>query len=346
MRILIIKLSSMGDVLHALPVLSDIKKHLGDDTQIDWVCEPAYAHLLQDHSFIHKAHSLPLREYKSFLKGISSIEAKKLKQFLKNNSYDVILDLQGLLKSAWVSRWAHGKRLGYDAKSIREPLASWFYHQTISVSKNQHAISRMRELAAKAFGYAVPSDEPHYFLGSHHKKKSTHVKTTPKLILFPFTTWESKHWPNEHWENFIKLSHNYFNIVIAWGSEKEHQQAQSFCKLTTNCELAPELTIERMKEFLNDCDAFVGVDTGFSHLATAMDLPGIILMGPTDKTKSGPLGSKQIALDIDLPCRPCHKRQCPLTIEPNTLRPKCLALLSPELVLKKLQQIINSTKAR
>ena len=340
MRILIIKLSSMGDVLHALPVLSDIKNHLGNDTQIDWVCEPAYAHLLQDHPFIHKVYSLPLRRYKSFLKGIYSIEAKQLKQFLKKNPYDIIIDLQGLLKSAWVSRWAKGKRFGYDSKSIREPLASWFYHHTFSVSKDQHAISRMRALAAKTLGYQVPTDEPDYHLNTHHEKKITHLKQMPKLILFPFTTWESKHWPGEHWESFMKLAQHSFEIVIAWGSEDEYQKALSLCTATINSEPIPKLSIEGMKDFLKNCDAFVGVDTGFSHLATAMDIPGIILVGPTDKHQSGPLGSQQIALDVNLPCRPCHKRICPLPIVPNALRPSCLAKIAPERVLTKLLPLI------
>jgi heptosyltransferase-1 len=340
MRILIIKLSSMGDVLHALPVLSDIKKHLGNDIQIDWMCEPAYAPLLHDHPFIHTVHCLPIRKYKSFLKGIYSIEAKQLKQFLKNNPYDVIIDLQGLLKSAWVSRWAKGKRFGYDAKSIREPLASRFYHHTISVSKEQHAISRMRELAAKTLGYPVPTDEAHYSLHTHDQNTSIRLRTIPKLILFPFTTWESKHWPIEHWESFMKLAQHSFEIVIAWGSEDEYQKALSLCTATINSEPIPKLSIEGMKDFLKNCDAFVGVDTGFSHLATAMNIPGIMLMGPTDKHQSGPLGSQQIALDVNLPCRPCHKRVCPLPIEPNALRPACLAKISPERVLKQLLPLI------
>jgi heptosyltransferase-1 len=357
-RILIVKLSSMGDVLHALPVLSDIKQALGDDTQIDWVAEPNYACLLKDHPYIHQLHTLSFRQYKGYLKSIRSDEARQLKQFLKNHPYDAILDLQGLLKSAWVCRWAKGIRYGYDSKSIREPWASWFYHQKFPVSKNLHAITRMRELAAKALGYEVSAGEPSYGLNTktsgsqancipgttnHSEENKCFNKEDdryPQLILFPFTTWGTKHWPTEHWHAFINLAKNHFHITIAWGSQNEYRQAQSFCENTTNCQLTPDLNVEGMKNFLKDCDAFIGVDTGFAHLATAMNIPGIVLMGPTDKNESGPLGNNQLALDVELSCRPCHKRVCSLPIEPNSLRPKCLARISPEFVLKNLQKIL------
>lgn len=335
-RILIIKLSSMGDVLHAVPVLSDIKQALGEDTQIDWITEPNYACLLKDHPHIHQLHTLPLRKYKSFFKGIRSQEAKQLKQLLKKHPYDAILDLQGLLKSAWVSKWTKGKTYGYDNKSIREPLASWLYQNKVTVSKDLHAITRMRELAAKALGYMIPTNEPDYALNTHSS-----VNSRQQLILFPFTTWESKHWPKEHWQKLIALAAPNYKIFIAWGSTEELAQAKQLYQPHTNCQPTPDLNIEGMKDFLQHCDAFIGVDTGFAHLATAMAIPGIMLMGPTDKNKSGPLGKHQIALDVSLPCRPCHKRTCVLPMEPNTLRPACLAAIQPEFVFNTLKKIIN-----
>jgi heptosyltransferase-1 len=200
-------------------------------------------------------------------------------------------------------------------------------------------------------------DEPNYAFNTHPINTKIDVTKKLKLIVFPFTTWPTKHWPAEHWQTFLKLAENYFTVVIAWGSKEEYQQAQSFCKDLKGCELAPTLSIESMKGFLSHCDAFVGVDTGFSHLATALMIPGIVLMGPTDKKKSGPLGCQQIALDVDLPCRACHKRICPLpqdqtmnpkrlgttkTLGTKYLAPKCLVLISPEFVLQQLQRLIKT----
>jgi len=354
-RILIIKLSSMGDVLHALPVLSDIKNYLGEESQIDWVTEPGYSCLLKDHPHIDNLYTLPFRKYPGYIRSIYSPEAKALhKTFNDQPAYDAILDLQGLLKSAWVCRWAKGKRFGYDSKSIREPWASWLYNKKLGVSKNQHAVCRMRELAAKALGYAVPTTDPVYNLNARGENgppghiargpsvRSTQQPTKLQLILFPNTTWETKHWPLEHWQALINLTQQQFNIFITWGSPAELELANNLSANYANCQPTPDLNISGMKNFLKHCDAFVGVDTGFAHLATAMDIPGIVLMGPTDKNKSGPLGKKQIALDIDLPCRPCHKRECALPVETNKLRPACLAGITPELVLSTLKRLSSA----
>lgn len=341
-RILIIKLSSMGDVLHALPVLSDIKQALGEDTQIDWITEPNYACLLSKHPFINHLYTLPFRKYKGYLKSIFSPEAKALKKTLKQEKYDAILDLQGLLKSAWVSRWAKGQRYGYDSESSRESWASPFYQHKISVSKDLHAVSRMRELAAKALGYTVPKESPHYALKDGNTlSTSPQTKQRSHLILFPFTTWESKHWPMPYWTQIINLCKEKFTISIAWGSPAEHEQALQLCHQQPLCQPTPDLTIEDMQHYLQDCHAFIGVDTGFVHLATALDIPGIALMGPTNKNKSGPLGKQQVCLDVDLPCRPCQKRICQNPQTVNNLKPACLAAIAPAYVFETLQNLMK-----
>ena len=338
-KILIIKMSSMGDVLHALPVLADIKNAFGKQTQIDWVVEPNYASLLAQHPLINQVYPLPLRKYKNTFKRFNNPNTKKLKQLLRQQSYDVVLDLQGLLKSAIVSRWAKAPVYGYNKKSIREPLASYFYQHKFQVDKSEHAITRMRELTANALSYTLPNTLPDYRLNTY-KASAQDVKSN--IILFPFTTWQSKHWPKHHWQSCIKLLSENYNIYIAWGSDEEHKQATEFIAHQSHCQLTPQLNIKQMQQFLLNMHAFIGVDTGFAHLATAMDIPGIVLMGPTDKHRSGPLGERQLALDVSLPCRPCHKRQCHLPEIAGELRPACMAALSPTMVLQHLQQLIKS----
>lgn len=336
MRILLIKMSSMGDILHALPVLADIKQAIGDHTVIDWVVEPHYRCLLDNHPHINRVFPLALRQYPSFLAAIRSPEAKQLKQYLNQRNYDLIIDLQGLIKSAWVGRWANSYLVGYDCHSIREPLASWLYKQRFSVSKALHAITRMRHLTAKALNYATPTSEPDYQL---HQPADTQPSNL-HLICFPFTTWQSKHWPLTHWQELLTIIPDAISVSIAWGTPDEHRQAQSLCKNHKQCHTTPPTDIAGMQQYLKTCQAFIGVDTGFAHLATAMTIPGVMLMGPTDKNRSGPLGSHQIALDTNLPCRPCHKRTCHLPVQAGQLRPLCLANITAARVWQELIQLV------
>jgi heptosyltransferase-1 len=337
-RILIVKLSSMGDVIHALPILSDIKNALGD-VSIDWLTEPAYACLLESHPLINRVLTVPLRKHKGhLLQFYKSQEAQAIRKYFKSHPYDVIIDAQGLLKSALLSRWAKGTRCGYDKNSCREPLSSRLMHRRFAVAKDQHAVTRMRQLAAQALDYPCPTAPPDYQL-NQSPKKSEH--TTPTIMLMPFTTWPSKHWPQAHWQSLIKQLAPTNNLLIAWGSQDEKQQADNYCQDIDTAQPIPPSSIADMKSLLENCDAFIAVDTGFAHLATALDLPGIALMGPTDKRQSGPLGSKQFAMDINLPCRPCHKRICPLTYQAEALRPACMADIKPENVAAFYSNLIS-----
>lgn len=336
MRILIVKLSSMGDVIHALPVLSDIKQALGNVT-LDWLVEPAFAPLIGNHPLIHQVLTVPLRMHKGQLASFyRSDAAKALRQHLKAQPYDAVLDLQGLVKSAWLSRWAKGTRHGYDRKSAREPLASMGYQKKYTVSPDLHAITRMRQLASQALGYDCPTSAPDYGFAAQPEPAAQ------TIMLIPNTTWASKHWPEAHWHTLAKaLSDQGIRVLISWYSMEDYEQAHRICAAANYAKPAPPCSIADMQKLLATCSGFVACDTGFAHLATALNIPGIILMGPTDGKHTGPMGDRQVAMSIDLPCRPCRKRECPLSYQPDELRPACMAGIIPQAVATRLLGLLG-----
>ncbi|MEP7154173.1 MAG: lipopolysaccharide heptosyltransferase I, partial [Betaproteobacteria bacterium] len=197
MRVLLVKLSSLGDVIHNLPVVSDLAR-ARPDIRIDWAVEAPYAEIAAMHPAIGDVLPVPLRRLKKkwhsaaawreFLARRSAISARR---------YDHILDTQGLLKSAWVARWADGPVAGYSAASAREPLASRFYDSPIDVPRDLHAVTRNRLLASRALGYAI-EDRVDYGISMKGKAPGW-LPTKPYAVFLHATSRDNKMWPNDHW---------------------------------------------------------------------------------------------------------------------------------------------------
>ncbi|WP_340616637.1 lipopolysaccharide heptosyltransferase RfaC [Xenorhabdus entomophaga] len=297
MRVLLVKTSSMGDVLHSLPALTDAKKHF-PDIQFDWVVEEGFAQIPTWHSAVENVIPVAIRRWRKnwFRKDIRE-ERTLFRKQLQQHQYDAIIDAQGLLKSAFlVTRLAHGPKHGYDKKSIREPIASFFYDHHHAVSKQQHAVERIRGLFADSLGYKKPSEQGDYAIARHFLNQQTEHQGH-YLVFLHATTRDEKHWPENHWRQLIaELQTTGMRIKLPWGAEHEHQRALRLAEGFSHVEVLPKLTLAEIAQILAGARAMVSVDTGLSHLTAALDRPNITLFGPTDPGLIGGYGKEQHSL--------------------------------------------------
>ena len=272
MRVLIVKTSSMGDVVHALPVVSDVLRK-NPQAQIDWLVEAPFAAIPQMHPGVRRVLPLAWRKWRGQLtsgatwKAIAATRAE-----LKREPYDLVLDLQGLIKSALWARQARGPVAGYDRSSIREPLAAFLYQQTAKVSRELHAVERCRQLAA-AIGLSNPPDGPPVF--GLRAPSSGWKPHAPYAVLIPNASRREKLWPERHWTSIgRKLHERGWLPLVLWGRPDEQSLAEH---IAASCEgdVPPFLRVDQMAAVLAGAQQVVGLDTGFTHLSAALGRPTV-----------------------------------------------------------------------
>jgi len=288
-RILIVKTTSMGDVIHALPVVEDILQHF-PDAHIDWLVEESFADIPRLHPRVQQVFTVAVRRWrKQWWRCQTWREISAVKQAVAAQPYDLVLDLQGLVKSAVMSTWAQGPRHGYDKHSIREPLASRFYQHTYAIPYRQHAVIRMRTLAALALGYDIPQDKPAYGLAAdiHHTK-------TRAFLALHATSRDSKLWPEDHW---VALGQHFatqgLQMWLPWASASERERAQRIATQVPSAAVLPKLSLQQLANQMPQAQFAVGVDTGLSHLAAALDIPVVALYTDTEPAFTGVAGGRR-----------------------------------------------------
>ncbi len=354
MRILLIKTSSLGDIIHTLPAITDLKL-AHPDCQIDWVIEEAFQAIPHWHPGIHQTIPVAIRRWrKNILQTWRSGEWSAFKKEIGSSTYDYIVDAQGLVKSALLTRYAVGKSYGYDKKSIREPIASKFYQHHISVDKQLHAIKRTQQLFAKIFGYDQPG-KIDYGISPTKIKPSESINSlnvhTKNLIFFHGTTWQTKLWPEFFWIELAKLATEAnYQILLPWGNTSEYDRAKRI-QATCNDQVRvlPKLSLSDIAALLVKTSGVVAMDTGLLHLAAALNKPTISIYGPTNPALSGSHGDNQQHLAADFICAPCLKKTChyqgPAIYSNNSsqiISPPCFAKNSPDTVWRKLSTMIKS----
>ena len=272
MRLLIVKTSSMGDVVHALPAVSDICRERPGIT-IDWLVEAPFAVIAQLHPGVKRVLPLSWRKWRKSLWARETRNAiTALRSELRRDTYDLVLDLQGLLKSALWGLQASGPLVGYDRPSAREPLAALFYQRCASVPRQLQAVERNRRLAAAHLGYAMPAQRPDFGI---RVPPSTWQAPGPSAALIPCASRPEKLWPEAHWVALgQRLRDAGLLPVVVWGSEEEQARAQ---RIALGCGgvVPPFLSVAEMSAVLGQARQIIGLDTGFSHLAAAFGRPTI-----------------------------------------------------------------------
>lgn len=338
MRILLIKMSSMGDIFHTFPAISDIKQHY-PDAQIDWVVEDSFSEIVEWHPGVNKVIPINLRRWVKVRSKKNWQEFKAWRRELRTQTYDHIIDAQGLLKSAAMAKCAKGQGVdGYDKHSAREPITHWFYKRHHSVDKNQHAVERTRQLIGKALGY-TPDPKLNFGINQNF----THIQEDPRKLIFIIgTSWVTKLWATSEWQALGKIAIDAgYSVEIIWGSAQEQAIADHIIRTSPQA-TRPEkrLSITTIAEKLVAAAGVIGLDTGFSHLAGALETPTIALYGATSPTKVGLIGehTKNLQLSEPLECMPCHKRQCKWLPENSTETPQCMSAIKAEQVWQALQE--------
>ena len=294
MRVLIVKTSSMGDVLHTLPALTDAQQAI-PDIHFDWVVEEGFAQIPSWHSAVDRVIPVAIRRWrKAWFSAPIKAERKAFRDAVRLQQYDAIIDAQGLVKSAaLVTRLAHGIKHGMDWSTAREPLASLFYNRKHHIARQQHAVERTRELFAKSLGYTKPQSQGDYAIAQHFLTE-VNTDTEQYAVFLHATTRDDKHWPEANWRELIGLLNNAgIRIKLPWGAAHEEARARRLAEGFPYVDILPRMSLEEVARVLAGAKFVVSVDTGLSHLTAALDRPNITLYGPTDPGLIGGYGKNQ-----------------------------------------------------
>ena len=299
MKVCVIKTSSMGDVIHTLPALTDAQKAI-PSLSIDWVVEENFAEIPRWHSAVNRVIPIALRRWRKAPFSIQTRnEWKNYRTLLQAENYDAVIDAQGLIKSAlFATRFAQGVKHGYDRQSIREPLASFFYDKKYAISYQQHAVERIRQLFAQSLGYELPQVQGDYGIARHFLHQTSEKNY---VVFIHSTTRADKHWEESEWKKLIEkiTALSDCEIHLPWGNEQEKARAERLTQAHSNVIVLPKLTLTELAKQLANAKAVVSVDTGLAHLTAALDKPNITLYGATDPKLIGCYGENQHYLSVN-----------------------------------------------
>ncbi len=331
MRVLLIKTSSLGDVVHTLPALTDAQRAI-PGIQFDWVVEEGFAEIPAWHPAVAQVIPVAIRRWrKNLWQTLRSGEWRRFKARLRETRYDLVIDAQGLLKSAWLTRYVKAPVAGLDRDSAREPLASRFYDRRYAVPRDQHALERVRQLFAQTLGYELPQGIGNYGLD---RAQLATPGEEPYLLFLHGTTWPSKHWPEAYWRELVeRMSAFGWAIRLPWGNAEEKARAERIAEGIAGASVLPRLNLGGVAKVVAGARACVAVDTGLGHLAAALDVPCISLYGPTLPGRVGAYGRSQVHLCASGPDAGKGDRVKP-----------CFDDLLPERVASELKALLRSAE--
>jgi heptosyltransferase-1 len=293
-RVLLIKSSSLGDVIHCLPAVSDLSRQIAD-LSLDWVIEDSLADIARLHPAVTRVIPVRLRHWRRhLLAGDTWREFGEFRSQVGGVRYDRIIDAQGLIRSAMLARLARGVHCGYDAQSVREPPASLFYDRKYPASVTLHAVERMRRLAAQAMGYEAPAELDYGvrtttvrpdWLGGQRYLAGLHA-----------TARADKTWAEEHWiELARRAAGEGLSILLPWGNESERQRSRRIAEAAPSAVVPPALGFADLAALLAGAAAVVGVDTGLTHLASAVGAPVVAIYAASWSEFNGVVGPGFVA---------------------------------------------------
>jgi len=282
MKIAIVKLSALGDIVHAMVALQFIKAH-SPDINIDWIVEQRFADLLRNNPDIDHVLTVNLKSLKTDKTGIFR-QIKTVRNYAKNN-YDLVIDAQGLVKSAVTARLL-GKRIaGFDADSIREKAAARFYDVKIACAFDKNTIDRNAQVLSRPLGISITPEQilnkqPFLFFSNEDPRLSDFLsKVKRNIVLVIGSTWDSRNYPAE---KFVKIAQTLQqNCLVVWGNDQEREKAQWMATQSDTIQVMPKLDLNSLKALIARADLLIGNDTGPTHIAWGLNKPSITIFGPT-----------------------------------------------------------------
>jgi heptosyltransferase I len=286
----------MGDVIHNLPVVTDLACAF-PGIEIDWVTEAPYVELVALHHNVNHVFPIHLRALKKqWWRANLWTQFHGERSKLTTRHYDCVIDTQGLVKSAMVARGANQPIFGFSKSAAREPFAARFYRRTFDISREQHAVKRNRQLVAAAMGYKI-STPVDYGLNAQMPRPAW-VSTHAYIVLLHATSRADKKWPMTHWVALAKkLNDRHLMAVLPWGSEKEKNTSDKIAAELTHAIVPPAMNLTGAAQLLANAAGVVGVDTGLAHLAVAFNRPTVGIYVSTEPALTGLYGNAS-AIDL------------------------------------------------
>lgn len=340
MRVLIVKTSSLGDVIHTLPAVSDAVR-ARPELRFDWVVEESLKEIPAWHPAVDDVIPVALRRWRRHpLKAWRSGQWRSFIRKLQAHQYGAVIDAQGLLKSAFLTRYARGPVFGLDRYSAREPLSARFYDRPLAVPRAQHAVSRVRQLFSEALAYTLPTGAADYGLRREHFVSPVHAQDY--IVALHGTAWETKLWPEAYWVELIRLAgERGLEVLLPWGSEQERDRAERLADHSRQGRVLERMNLADMAGVLAGARGVAAVDTGLAHLAAALGVPAVAIYGATQPGLTGTLGAHQKQLHSTLACAPCLQRRCHYRGS-TTVEPACYASVPPDKVWATLETLLQS----
>ncbi len=279
----------MGDVIHNLPVATDIRRHLPDAT-IDWVVEEQYTPLVAMHPAVDRVIPIALRRWRSSLLSAATWrEFGTFRRALRGHEYDAIVETQGLMKSALVAKLARGPIHGFGHGTAREPLASMLYDATVELPPEAHKILRYRSVAAQAIGYSVA---PGIDYGIAPRVPPPQIASGRYCLAFHATARAAKLWQEANWTELVRrLERAGYACILPWGSGEERARSERIASANSAAIVPPRLALDDMSALIAGADFAVGVDTGLMHLAAALSRPVVGIFCDSNPVDACPVGS-------------------------------------------------------
>lgn len=291
-RILFVKTSSLGDVVHNCPAVSDVARCV-PGAEIDWLVEEPFAEIAALHASVRRVIPMALRRWRRALWNPAVwSEMRALRRALGAEAYDAVIDTQGLVKSALLCAFASGRRHGMDRASLREPLAARGYDVCHAIARAQHAVERNRQLAAAALGYAVPQACDY---GLHAERIAPGDALGDTVVLLTMSSRSDKLWPEARWIELGRaLAERGLISLLPWGSANERARCERLASRIAGAQVPRRMSLGELVRTLRAARGVAGVDTGLAHLAAAAGVPVVGIYCATDPALTGLYGSARV----------------------------------------------------
>ncbi len=326
MKLLIVKLSAFGDIIHALPALHDLMRQQ-DVHEIHWLVDARFA-------FAAELFPDSVKVHKVALKGESPLrDAWGMIKTLRKENFDLILDLQGLIKSGFMARAIGANVFGFDARQSPEKPNRFFVRPVPFHKNDTHVVQLYRRIAAAPFSrmdenepvaYASPTVEVTQIMRDQAEQALTEVGISDHFsILHVGASFSTKRVPDGHWQSVATELSKHGKVLVLWGNREEQLRAAMTCSVSPNVITTQQmLPITAVAGVLEKADAYIGQDTGVTHLAAAVGCPTLCLWGATAPWRMGALGAEHRHVVAEVPCGPCFKRSCNQFICMPSIRPE------------------------
>jgi len=351
LRVLIVKVSSLGDIIHTLPAVTDAVRAYRN-LEFDWVVEENFVEVPSWHPAVNRVIPVAIRRWRrNLVRAWMKSEVRSFRRALQGVHYDLVIDAQGLIKSGIISRLSRGLTVGLSNRTIREPLATLFYNQVYAVPWNEHAVDRVRQLFSRALKYRYDKSNVDYGLDLTRIDPEPASFGEKRVLFLHGTTWTTKHWPEAYWRHLAHIAgEDGYEVVLPWGDEAEKRRAEFIAGGLDHAHVLDRQTLTGLAREINRSAGVVAVDTGLGHLAAALARPTVSLYGPTNPGLSGTCGKGQVHLTSRLNCAPCLKKVCGYTGpgvtdefqgQPFPVVPPCFYSHRPETVWQKFTELVG-----